>query len=530
MPEPIRIAPRLDLGAPIHPNLFGHFLERPSWEGEIGPEAGVDAQGRFLPEVASALARIPQPILRYPAGSDVDFMDWTDLVDPPGGQRPAETRPRGHAPLTTRHGYAEFLNYAESIRADTVLVVNLLDGLCGARPLAEAARHAAELVAWATMPEGRPLPAGMADWRSARGRGPWRVDWVQLGNEAWISGFQRAIDTAKPHTRAERIAWWRDVLIAYMAAIRAVAPHVRFIADGKIKDGIEDEVLSDPAVRGGLGAIARHSYAPTDWSRVFQDGIEVDHGLLTADDWWRLLISGPGRVDAEGNMLALDAEAIAIGQRAGLPLAITEWNWNGYWCTRTRAKPAIDEVPAMLAGTAGYLNGMIRQAEHLVMGCQSMLIGNVWDISGVRADPSGAVPPYLLPQAHATALYARTCRAHRIPLTLTNVPTDISLFNSGEAKMERRRFTLLDAVATGEANRMTLHLVSKYQHQAIDVLLELPDRPITIHRHRLRCLPVAERPRRLDAARLTRDACEPSQQIRITLDPCEVCALEVAWR
>ena len=58
----------------IDPKLFGHFMERPSW-GEVGIEGGLVPGGRELqPGVLERLQKLRIPILRFPGGTDVDYI------------------------------------------------------------------------------------------------------------------------------------------------------------------------------------------------------------------------------------------------------------------------------------------------------------------------------------------------------------------------------------------------------------------------------------------------------------------------
>ena len=60
----------------LDPNLFGNFLERPSWGGELGVEGAVVPNTHTLqPEVLKRLRQMEIPILRFPGGSDVDYVD-----------------------------------------------------------------------------------------------------------------------------------------------------------------------------------------------------------------------------------------------------------------------------------------------------------------------------------------------------------------------------------------------------------------------------------------------------------------------
>ena len=74
-------------------DVFGQFLERPSWGGERGPEGVCDDQGKLSPEIEKYLADLRAPVVRFPFGTDGDYVDWQDLIDLPGrAERPAPQR------------------------------------------------------------------------------------------------------------------------------------------------------------------------------------------------------------------------------------------------------------------------------------------------------------------------------------------------------------------------------------------------------------------------------------------------------
>ena len=132
------------------------------------------------------------PILRFPGGSDVDYVDWRDMIDNvpgrPTGERPIST-PRGNQ-ISNKFGYDEYLRLCEPLQIETHLVVNFADGFLRRKPLAEAAQHAAALVAYCNAPLGASLPGGMADWPSVRAQNghpePYRVKYWEIGNENWF--------------------------------------------------------------------------------------------------------------------------------------------------------------------------------------------------------------------------------------------------------------------------------------------------------------------------------------------------------
>ena len=59
----------------IDPRMFGQFMERPSW-GEIGAEGAlVPGTNQLQPKVRELLEDMEVPVIRFPGGTDVDFMD-----------------------------------------------------------------------------------------------------------------------------------------------------------------------------------------------------------------------------------------------------------------------------------------------------------------------------------------------------------------------------------------------------------------------------------------------------------------------
>ena len=65
----------------IDPRLFGQFMERPSWGNEIGPEGSLTPNTRELrPEAKRLIREMQIPLVRFPGGTDVDYIDWLDMM------------------------------------------------------------------------------------------------------------------------------------------------------------------------------------------------------------------------------------------------------------------------------------------------------------------------------------------------------------------------------------------------------------------------------------------------------------------
>ncbi|MFM2090131.1 MAG: hypothetical protein RLZZ127_620 [Planctomycetota bacterium] len=386
-------------GPAVHEDLFGWFLERPSWDGETGPEALADPRtGDLPPAVEAAIRELAPTVLRFPGGTDIDVQDWTDLIDAIPG-RPARIRPmqRGHkgALVGTRFGLHEYERLRRRLGARSVLVVNLLDGLLDRRPLADAAAHAAGLVAYARLPVGAGRPAGMPDWPAARAANgdaePFALDAVQLGNEWFMPMYGPARSASGAAGR------YVDVIAAYADAIHAVVPGLPVIIDGDMGDpALARTVLADPRVRDRVRYVSFHTYAPGPMA--LRGGAEPDAAALIHG-----LTAMPGAYAADGSAAGLpQAEAIALARSLGYAIASTEWNANG-WTVSGGPRPGLPwDVPAAL-GVAAFLHGMVRQ--EVALATQSMLVGQAWGLAAVRARPGDREPPRRSPLAQVAALY-----------------------------------------------------------------------------------------------------------------------------
>ena len=219
---------------PVSENLFGQFLEKPSWGNETGPEAAVlPGTHRIDPRVEEMLRAMDIPIVRFPGGSDVDFLDWRDMVSDAHGA--GSGRPNSHArhkePIVTNaFGYDEYGQLAERLGWKTILVVNLRDGLLTDKTPQAAAEHAAALLAYYTG-EAANLPEAFRQWpvlRAANGHpAPYAVEYVQIGNETWFW-----TDWVKKKHGDSWIKAWADGIELHIAAIRRISPNVKIIVDG----------------------------------------------------------------------------------------------------------------------------------------------------------------------------------------------------------------------------------------------------------------------------------------------------------
>ena len=449
--EPIRV--QLTVGtrrlSRVPALLFGQFLERPSWSGEDGPESAVDAEGQLPPAVLQAIAHLKPSVLRFPGGTDVDHLDWTTLVDRvPGrrGGRPPFRSRDGRTVVSGRFGYDEFFRLTNQLNTRAILVLNLRDGLSGQRTLEDAARHGAGLVAYANAPLGAPLPIGMPNWpavRQANGQAqPWKVDYVQLGNEAWAFPKTLAPKGVDPADH------YRRVLQAMVAAIRAVDPSITIIVDSRWnRRDLRNAIIREEWFRRDVRLLAIHVYRPFG-KLIIAPGQQSD----PPERWW---YRWSGSFDA-----LLHANRGGIGAPpAGYRWAVTEWNWNGFGYDREASARGVDWRQAAAVASATFLHGLMRQgADQVELATQSILIGKRWGIAAIKVDPSNPSSlPKLSAQAQVTGLYARHAGTESIALQLD--PASRRLRTPSERG--RPSMPLIEALATRSGRRITLHLINR---------------------------------------------------------------------
>lgn len=453
----------------IDPKLFGQFLERPSW-GEIGIEGGVvPGTHELQPSVLERLREMRIPILRFPGGTDVDYMDWRDMVDHvPGreGGRPVSVGHQGHR-VTNAFGYDEFLRLCADLGAEPLVVVNLGDALRARKPPAEAARHAASLVAYCNAPVGARLPEGVEDWPAVRAKNgraePYGVRYVQIGNETWsfLNGVRKRLghDAESFHV---------DCVEACVTAIRAVDPSVRILVDA-VSPGIVARIQKRLGDR--VQYLVQHEYMPWRIERVEREGKDVPLAELTAEDVWKAWVAIPQSCDERGES-AIGGVAIGEARRRGYRAAVTEWNWNGRWAPALRAAAPLDSLWAKGVGAAGYLHAFMRSGDVVDIACQSMAVGIGWDIAAIHADREARDPAFTRPTGQVTAFYSAHHGTEMLALRSEGVPTYEQPLRMGGIA-PRKRVATLDAVATADARSVYVHIINRHFTRDLTVAIDV---------------------------------------------------------
>lgn len=454
----------------IDPRMFGQFMERPSW-GEIGVEGAlVPGTNRLQPKVRILLEAMEVPVIRFPGGTDVDYMDWRDMVSGVPGrapQRPVSTGHQGHK-VSNNFGYDEFLQFCEQTGAEAIVVVNFRDGLLKKKALKDAASHAAALVAYCNAPVSVNLPDEMSEWAALRAKNgrtkPYGVRYFQIGNETWAF-----------LSEAEKLAsrglgqYYVDCLKAYIDAMKAVDPQIEIIIDGHDGSLRGAVPLALEQLSGQIDYFATHFYRPWAMTGVFRGGRKIALKELSAEEVWYAWMAIT-EFDEYGQSVWY-SRGLEAARRAGYRVAITEWNWNGWW-RNAASTPPLNSRWAKGVGAAGFVHAMMRSGDVIDIGCQSMLVGMGWGISAVHTDPAGVKDPVYLPTGQLTAFYSKHHGARLVKTNAIGVPTYEQPYRMGGIS-PKKKVAAIDLAATADETAVYVHAINRSFDKAMEVTIEL---------------------------------------------------------
>ncbi|MEK7414400.1 MAG: hypothetical protein AAB263_13890 [Planctomycetota bacterium] len=483
---------------PLHAldkRLFGQFLERPfasAEKGERGPEGYVDANGDLPEHIVTELAAMRIPVVRFPAGTTVDYSDWTYLIDRAPGRANEMRGPTRYRDTdivaTTRFGWHEYARLAKHLGWETIAAVNLLDGLAKRKPLAEAALHAAGLVAYLNAPVGAKLPEGMPNWpaiRAANGHPePFNMRYIQLGNEWFMGEFKAAVKAAVGDLPPEQLgAWYAEVLRAHVLAIRAVDPKIEIIIDANGRAG--GHFLPDPVLRKEVRYVAIHVYSPqaTDKAltrkKVTVSTEDIAASDVSADEFWQSWTAMPGICDEAGQNQGFGAQRLALATSLGYRVAATEWNWASWGKVSDEAMSRQRRAAGI--GAAQFIHGLFRQGDLIDIAVQSIVLGTGWNFSALKAAPDGQL--IHSPQGQMTSFYNTHHGKSLLKSKLTGVTTTPGTLSIAWS-FAQPAVAQIDALATGGDGRYIAHFVNRSM-TAVPVTITTPSTATTATIHRL---------------------------------------------
>jgi alpha-N-arabinofuranosidase len=273
-PAPARIKIDIDrtIGT-VDPLLFGNFSEhlgRMIYGGIYDEKSPLSDANGYRKDVLQAVRDLNVSILRWPGGNFASGYDWKDGIGP-RDQRPVRPELAWHDIETNRFGTDEFLRYAELIKTEPYICVNLgLGSIADARDWVEYT-NSAQHTYW-------------ADQRRKNGREqPWNVKYWALGNEIdgpWQLGHKDAEEYSKFALEAAK-------------TMRAVDPTIKLVASGSSNYGADwigwnRTVLQ--TLRNTVDYIAIHTYINNSsndverylgqWQQTVDRYIETTAGLI----------------------------------------------------------------------------------------------------------------------------------------------------------------------------------------------------------------------------------------------------------
>ncbi len=443
--------------------VFGSFLERPSWHGEIGIEAGVQPGTNYLqPGLLTRLQELAPPVVRFPGGTDVDYMDWTDMIDnAPGRANPARPVSVGHlgGVVSNRFGYDEYAALCAQLGSEMMIAVNFKAGLqASGSARTAAAQHAAGLVAYCNAATNAALPAHLTNWPMVRARNghpePYGVKYWQIGNETW----------------AYKGGDYDFLLCAreYINEMRAADPTIKIILDAYGGSTFWNW-FSVLGMGSRVDYLSQHNYTPwelrNDNLQKRGAGWSVDQ--LTAEDVWYAWVAVPGLNSAGESVLA--GTAITEGRARGYKVAVTEWNWNGWWGV---SGAPLDSHLARGLGAAGFLHALMRAGDVVRIGCQSMTVGKAWWISALGVSENAAFAPFFRVCGQAVQLYTAHHGSEVVAVATRGVPVYNQVFRMGDIPAAAN-VALLDMVATRSTTKVYAHIINRHFANDIPVRIDV---------------------------------------------------------
>jgi alpha-N-arabinofuranosidase len=229
----------------VDPLLFGNFAEhlgRMIYGGIYDEKNALSDQFGFRRDVMDAVKGLGVSILRWPGGNFASGYNWKDGIGPKD-QRPARPELAWNDVESNRFGTDEFLRYAEAIKTEPYICVNLGLGTIG---------DARDWVEYTNSPK----PTYWANQRRKNGREqPYNVKYWGLGNEIdgpWQLGHKNAEDYAK-------------FALETAKAMRGIDPSIKLIASGSSNFGANADWIGWnrtvlQTLRNEIDYISLHTY------------------------------------------------------------------------------------------------------------------------------------------------------------------------------------------------------------------------------------------------------------------------------
>ncbi|WP_194768603.1 alpha-L-arabinofuranosidase C-terminal domain-containing protein [Tamlana sp. I1] len=446
---------------PLHKNVFGHFMEKCNWDGESGADISWDTERQAIrKDVEKLMDSLDIPIIRFPGGTDIDYYNWTDLIDNPydrTGPRPPYKGRAENVVSQNGLGFDEFLQYAEKKHIDPLLVVNLGDAYFKKKTLQAAAEHAAALVAYCNAPLDADLPEKYLKWAKLRAKNgrkePYHVPYFQIGNEVYM--FEKAIDRNVQPIKKEVLDHYYTIVERYIDEMRAVDPTIKIIIEG---NSIGFIAAGKEKLDNKFDMMAYHHYEPWGMNYAIDKAGDTLQ-KISPEALYYAQVSVPA-FDSISGQSDFHHSVFQELLKNNVPIAVTEWNWNG-WVSGGFAKNGLkDSKLAQGIGAASMLHAMMRHADVVQMGNQSMLVGNSWGISSIRVDKTSNKAS-IFPTGSITGLYAKYHGETMVESVLENNEVYQQPFDAIGILKAKPRVSYLDVVVSENSSQFFIHVINR---------------------------------------------------------------------
>lgn len=453
--------------------VFGQFLEKPSWHGEWGPEAAlVPGTHKLQGGVVNLMEEMDIPVLRFPGGTDVDITNWQDMISNIPGRNNERPLFIGHTgdTVAVNFGYDEACHLAEKLGSEMIIVVNFGDAYFGRKTIEKAACHEAGLIAYLNAEVGARLPENMPDWPALRAKNgrkePYNVRYVQIANEPWV--MDRELKRMAPIDETKKEQYFK-CLDAYINMIKKVDPDVEIIADGNCKE------LTLP-LREKFGEkidyIAYHLYMPWAINEIIKDTTKLTRDEVTEEEVWNAWVTVP-QINNAG-FSVIDNNVFNMSKSTGYPIAVTEWNWNGWWGMNSVEQDNLGSHFTKGIGAGGFIHALMREAGHIPIGIQSMLVGRSWGITGIRVSELEEFEPHPYPTGQITGFYSKYHGNQVLEVQANNIPFFVQPYKmSGLQPHDKVNY--IDAIVTKSENRIYFHAINRHYSDDLDITIDLND-------------------------------------------------------
>ena len=202
---------------------------------------------------------------------------------------------------------------------------------------------------------------------------------------------------------------------------------------------------------------------------MIEDGREVPVSELSTEEIWRAWTAVTW-FDDNGQSV-INHPGINTARRLGYKVAVTEWNWNGWW-RLSGPEPALNASFAKGLGAAGYLHAFMRAADVIDLGCQSMLVGNSWGIHAIKADVEAKISPYYMPTGQVTMFYSQHHGEQLLVTESRNVPTYKQPFRMGGIG-PKEKVAYIDALATADEKHVYFHAINRSFEKSTEVTIDI---------------------------------------------------------